>query len=68
MQAIEGTEEIEIAFSCKITPNGSMKAVDLLNALNNTYDIQLKTEKAEITRCALYKDNSECFSVPILEL
>lgn len=42
-------------FDCKITPGGSMKAVDLLNALNEHYELQLPVEKADIERLALYR-------------
>lgn len=42
-------------FDCKITPDGSMKAVDLLNALNEHYALQLPVEKADIERLSLYR-------------
>lgn len=42
-------------FECKITATGSMKAVDLLNALNETYDLQLPVEMADIERLRLYR-------------
>ena len=42
-------------FDCKITPTGSMKAVDLLNTLNEQYGLNLPVEKADIERLELYK-------------
>lgn len=45
------------AFECKITPTGSMKAVDLLNALNEAYALNLPVEMADIERHTLYKVN-----------
>lgn len=42
-------------FDCKITPTGSMKAVDLLNTLNEQYALNLPVEKADIERLELYK-------------
>lgn len=43
------------SFECKITPSGSMKAVDLLNALNEHYNLQLPVELADIERLRLYR-------------
>lgn len=42
-------------FECKITPTGSMKAVDLLNALNEQYGLKLPVEMADIERLELYR-------------
>lgn len=42
-------------FECKITPSGSMKAVDLLNALNEHYNLGLPVELADIERLRLYR-------------
>lgn len=50
-------------FDCKITPVGSMKAVDLLNALNEAYGVQLPVEQADIERLALYREGGK----PMLE-
>ncbi len=47
--------EVIFTFDCKITPGGSMKAVDLLNALNEHYALQLPVEKADIERLSLYR-------------
>lgn len=50
----DGNDTI-FTFDCKITPAGSMKAVDLLNALNEQYALNLPVEKADIERLSLYK-------------
>lgn len=42
-------------FECKITQTGSMKAVDLLNALNEAYELDLPVEMADIERLRLYR-------------
>lgn len=54
------------SFDCKITPTGSMKAVDLLNALNEQYDLALPVEKADIERLSLYKVNKKGTKEPML--
>lgn len=56
--SVEQKEDKTIfAFECKITPTGSMKAVDLLNALNEAYNLDLPVEMADIERHTLYKMN-----------
>ena len=54
------------AFECKITPTGSMKAVDLLNALNEAYALNLPVEMADIERHTLYKVNKHGKKLPML--
>lgn len=54
------------AFDCKITPTGSMKAVDLLNALNEQYALDLPVEMADIERHTLYKINKYGKKAPML--
>lgn len=54
------------AFDCKITPTGSMKAVDLLNALNEVYALNLPVEMADIERHTLYKVNKYGKKLPML--
>ena len=54
------------SFECKITPTGSMKAVDLLNALNEAYDLELPVEMADIERHTLYKFTKRGKKVPML--
>ena len=53
-------------FECKITPTGSMKAVDLLNALNEAYGLELPVEMADIERHTLYKFTKRGKKVPML--
>lgn len=47
--------ETIFTFDCKITQTGSMKAVDLLNALNEAYSLELPVEMADIERLRLYR-------------
>ena len=54
------------SFECKITPTGSMKAVDLLNALNEAYALELPVEMADIERHTLYKVTKRGKKVPML--
>ena len=54
------------SFECKITPTGSMKAVDLLNALNEAYALELPVEMADIERHTLYKFTNRGKKVPML--
>lgn len=54
------------AFECKITPTGSMKAVDLLNALNEAYALNLPVKMADIERHTLYKVNKYGKKLPML--
>ena len=54
------------SFECKITPTGSMKAVDLLNALNEAYALALPVEMADIERHTLYKFTKRGKKVPML--
>lgn len=58
--------ETVFSFDCKITSTGSMKAVDLLNALNEQYDLKLPVEKADIERLSLYKINKKGQKEPML--
>ena len=54
------------SFECKITPTGSMKAVDLLNAQNEAYGLELPVEMADIERHTLYKFTKRGKKVPML--
>lgn len=58
---------IVFTFDCKITQTGSMKAVDLLNALNEQYGLNLPVEKADIERLALYKYDKKGNKTSMLE-
>ena len=53
-------------FDCRITPNGSMKAVDLLNALNEQYGLNLPVEMADIERLRLYRLNKRGNKISML--
>lgn len=55
LEAIQEGDNTVFSFECKITPTGSMKAVDLLNALNEAYGLQLPVEMADIERLRLYR-------------
>ena len=59
-------DKTSFAFECKITPTGSMKAVDLLNALNEAYALNLPVEMADIERHTLYKVNKYGKKLPML--
>lgn len=59
-------ESIVFTFDCKITPTGSMKAVDLLNTLNEQYALQLPVELADIERLKLYRSNKNGKPIPML--
>ena len=64
---VEQTEtETIFSFDCKITPTGSMKAVDLLNALNEQYGLALPVEMADIERLRLYRNNKNGKPIPML--
>lgn len=58
--------EIVLSFDCKITPSGSMKAVDLLNALNEKYGLELPVEMADIERLKLYRLNKRGSKISML--
>jgi hypothetical protein len=47
--------KLVLRFDCRITPAGSMKAVDLVNALNKQYGLALPVELADIERLDLYR-------------
>jgi len=55
LEAVQEGENTVFTFECKITPTGSMKAVDLLNALNEHYTLKLPVELADIERLRLYR-------------
>lgn len=58
---------LTLKFSCRITPNGSMKAVDLLHTLNRHFGLDLPVEKADITRLDLYRATEAGDRSPMLE-
>lgn len=58
---------LTLTFSCRITPNGSMKAVDLLKTLNQHFGMEMPVEKADITRLDLYRVIADGGRLPMLE-
>lgn len=67
LSAVQREKETELHFHCRITPNGSMKAVDLLNTLNEQYGLQLPVEKADIERMDLYRVDEMGNKWPMLD-
>lgn len=55
-----------IDFSCKITPNGSMKATELLKILKTQFAIPLEEEKADILRTELFAVDKKGRKQPLL--
>lgn len=66
ISAEQHDEVTVITFECKITPTGSMKAVDLLNTLNENYQLELPVEMADIERLRLYRNNKNGKHIPML--
>lgn len=66
LKAERAGDNVVFTFDCKITPTGSMKAVDLLNALNEQYALQLSVELADIERLKLYRSNKNGKPIPML--
>ena len=67
LSAVQREKETELHFHCRITHNGSMKAVDLLNTLNEQYGLQLPVEKADIERMDLYRVDEMGNKWPMLD-
>ena len=63
---VQDEEKAVFTFDCKIPPTGSMKAVDLLNALNEHYHLDLPVEMADIERLNLYRLSKKGNRVPML--
>ncbi len=57
--AVQQEGKTVLTFDCRITHEGSMKAVDLLNVLNEHWGITLPVEKADIERLALYRTDAK---------
>lgn len=66
LTAVREAEQTVFTFDCKITPAGSMKAVDLLNALNEQYALGLPVEMADIERLRLYRAGKNGQQLPML--
>ena len=67
LSAVQREKETELHFHCRITPDGSMKAADLLNALNERYGLDLPVEKADIERLDLYRVDETGNKWPMLD-
>lgn len=59
-------EKAVFSFECRITPAGSMKAADLLNALNEKYGLGLPVAMADIERLELYRTDKNGRRLPML--
>lgn len=66
IEATTAENQLVFTFDCKITPAGSMKAVDLLNALNEQYALALPVELADIERLRLYRMDKNGKQLPML--
>lgn len=67
ISVVQRETETELHFHCCITHNGSMKAVDLLNTLNEQYGLQIPVEKADIERMDLYRVDEMGNKWPMLD-
>lgn len=67
LEAIREGEKLILHFYCRITSGGSMKAVDLLNTLNEQYGLKLPTERADIERLDLYRVDEKGNKWPMLD-
>ncbi|MBR2182886.1 MAG: TIGR03936 family radical SAM-associated protein [Acidaminococcaceae bacterium] len=67
IDAVQNETETILHFHCRITHNGSMKAVDLVNTLNEQYGLQLPVEKADIERLDLYRVDEKGNMWPMLD-
>ncbi len=67
ISAMDLGDYLRLNFHCKITPTGSMKAVDLLNTLNQYWNLELPVEKADIERMDLYRVDEEGNKWPLLD-
>ncbi|MEG0797803.1 MAG: TIGR03936 family radical SAM-associated protein [Acidaminococcaceae bacterium] len=59
VQAKACPEGLCLNFACKITPTGSMKALEFLGILHQQFALPLVLEKADVLRCDLYALNSK---------
>lgn len=60
-------DNLHLAFSCRITPTGSMKAAELLQVLQSSFGIPLLAEKADILRTDLYAVDEQGKKKPLLK-
>lgn len=66
LEVMQDEEKTIFTFDCKITSTGSMKAVDLLNALNEQYQLNLPVAMADIERLRLYRLDKKGQQLPML--
>lgn len=66
LEVMQDEEKTIFTFDCKITSTGSMKAVDLLNALNEQYQLNLPVAMADIERLRLYRLGKKGQQLPML--
>jgi radical SAM-linked protein len=67
IDAVQTDNATQLHFHSRITHNGSMKAVDLLNTLNEQYGLQMPVEKADIERLDLYRVDEKGNMWPMLD-
>lgn len=58
--------ELQLAFDCKITPTGSMKASEFLQVLRDQFQVPLSFEKADIRRVDLYTRDEAGHKKPLI--
>lgn len=66
LEVMQDEEKTIFTFDCQITSTGSMKAVDLLNALNEQYQLNLPVAMADIERLRLYRLGKKGQQLPML--
>lgn len=59
-------KEIKLEFSVKITLNGSMKAIELIEILKKDFGFKIETEKADILRKDLYAVDEDGNKKPLI--
>lgn len=62
-----GETALVFTFDIRITPGGSMKAVDLLNTLREVYGLDLAVVRADIERVSLYRVGPDGTHLPLLD-
>ena len=67
IDAVQTDNTTQLHFHCRITHDGSMKAVDLLHTLNEQYGLQMPVEKADIERLDLYRVDEQGNMWPMLD-
>lgn len=67
LEALQAGDSLQLHFHCRITPEGSMKAVDVVNTLNERYGLDLPVEKADVERLDLYRVDDAGNKWPMLD-